>query len=321
MNYIHEILPSGHDIYLFMERFDKVCVGGTRVRSYPSQKEAFLDCKRLSEAMSYKCAWAELPWYGAKAVINSEYSDLTEKDWAAYAKILNKLEGHFITATDVGVSLKDIAYLKTMTPYVSTTDTAEATASVLIGCIRTVSRITHIPLDTVLIHGMGKIGSLVAKMLYELNASRIFICDIDRSRCDFFKKLDPIVFHVASPDDIDMSVDYLVPCSVGPVFTTENAVDIKALVICGAANSQLENDGMAEYFHDRKILYIPDFIGNSGGILEVAVSEGVAGPGAIECVPKKLEKLIYKSRALRRSLLSIAKEKCQYTLAVKNAAA
>lgn len=321
MNYIHEVLPSGHDIYLFLERFDRVCVGGTRVRNYPSQKEAFFDCKRLSEAMSYKCAWAELPWYGAKAVIHSEYSDLTEKDWAAYAKILNKLEGHFITATDVGISLKDIEYLKTMTPYVSLTDTAEATASVLIRCIRTVSRMTNVPLGTVLIHGMGKIGSLVAKMLYELNASMIFICDIDGSRCDFFKKLDPIVFHVVSPDDIDMRVDYLVPCSVGPVFTIENVVDIKASVICGAANSQLENDGVAEYFHDKKILYIPDFIANSGGILKVAVSEGVAGPAAIECVPKKLEKLIFKSRALRKSLLSLAKDKCRDRMTIRDAAA
>jgi len=321
MNNIHELLPGGHDVYLFIERLDKVCVGGTRVKKYPTPAEAYSDCRRLSKSMSYKCAWAKLPWYGAKAVIDSVYSDLTEKDWIAYATILNRLQGHFITATDVGMSMKDIDYLKTLTPYVSAMDTAEATADVLVKCILTVSRMRNIPLNSVLIHGVGKIGSLVAKMLYEHNASRIFICDIDESRLVYFKKLDPIVFHVVSPADVDMNVDYLIPCSVGPLITDDNVLDIKASVICGAANSQLANDDVAELLHEKKILYVPDFIANSGGLLKVAVSERAADPISLDCVPKKLEKLLFKSQALRKSLLSLANGKFRNRMSLRNAAA
>lgn len=311
MNYLHEILPGGRNVYLCIESLDKISVGGTRVRKYPSPAAAYADCKRLCASMSYKCAWAELPWYGAKAVIDSEHRDLTEKDWAAYAAILNRLGGHFITATDVGATMSDMEYLRTLTPHVSVMDTAEATAGVLMKCILATSRMCSIPIASVLIHGVGKIGSLVARKLYERGASMIYICDIDKSRCDFFKKLDPLVFHVVSPADIDMSVDYLIPCSIGPLITNDNACDIKASVICGAANCQLESDDVAEVLHERKVLYVPDFIANSGGLLKVAVSEGAAGPIAIECVPKKLEKLLFKSRALRRSPLSLARERCR----------
>jgi glutamate dehydrogenase/leucine dehydrogenase len=63
---------------------------------------------------------------------------------------------------------------------------------------------------------------------------------------------------VISPDDMDMKVDYFVPCSSGPAVTRNNASYIKASVICGAANNQLESDDLAELLHGRGIIYVPD---------------------------------------------------------------
>ncbi|MDA2919261.1 hypothetical protein MYX76_07205 [Desulfobacterota bacterium AH_259_B03_O07] len=318
MNYISENLPGGHKVYIHLERFDKVCIGGTRVRKYLSDEEALDDCKRLCLAMGYKCAWARLPWFGAKAVINADNSDLTKDDWNAYARELNMLGGCFITATDVGTTINDIEYLKSMTPYVSTIDTTNATAKVVINCMNTVANKINIPIDTVLIQGVGKIGSLIAKNLYDLGCPHIFICDIDESRCNNLKKLDPKVFQLVSPNDIDMKVDYLVPCTAGTLVTRDNFSDLKASVICGAANNQLEEDNLADRLHERGILYVPDFIANSGGLLNMAISEVITSPDSIDAVSYKLELLLFKFESFDKSLLSIAKDQCRRRLFLVN---
>ncbi|HXG30125.1 MAG TPA: hypothetical protein VNK81_00635 [Thermodesulfobacteriota bacterium] len=112
---------------------------------------------------------------------------MTEDDWNAYAKVLNRLEGTFLTATDIRTSIKDMEYLKTMTPYVSTIDTADATAYVIVSCINTVAGSMNIRVDSILIQGIGKVGSLVAGMLYKLRPSCVFVCDIDESRPEYLK--------------------------------------------------------------------------------------------------------------------------------------
>jgi glutamate dehydrogenase/leucine dehydrogenase len=302
-----------------MEKSGEVCVGGTRVLKYRSPEDAFSDCERLCETMAYKCAWARLPWYGAKAVVDASPSNMTKEDWEAYAKILNGLEGSFLTATDIGISIKDMEYLKIMTPYVSTFDTVHATAYVVVECIKSVARSRNIPIDSVLVQGVGKVGSLVAEMLHKISPSRIFVCDIDKSRGENLRRLDPNLFRVIPPDDIGIKVDYFVPCSIGPVVTKDNISDIKASVICGAANNQLENDELAYLLDDRGILYIPDFIANSGGLLKVAISERVISSDSLDSVSKKLELLLLKSQSFDKFLLSLAKDQCRRRLLlVKN---
>lgn len=295
-----------------MERYGKVCVGGTRVRaSIDLPMRPSLTASVCVRLWPNKCAWAKLPWYGAKAVIDADSSDLTEDNWDAYARVLNRLEGTFLTATDTGTSIKDMEYLKTMTPYVSTIDTADATAYVIVSCINTVAGSMNIRVDSILIQGIGKVGSLVAGVLYKLRPSCVFVCDIDESRSEYLKKLDPKVFRVTSPDDMDMKVDYFVPCSSGPVVTRNNASYIKASVIFGAANNQLESDDLAELLHGRGIVYVPDFIANSGGLLKVAMSSGIVSSDSLDSPPRKLEALLLKSKSFDRSLLFLAKDQCR----------
>jgi leucine dehydrogenase len=41
-------------------------------------------------------------------------------------------------------------------------------------------------------------------------------------------------------------------------------------MICGAANNQLAAPGDAEALHARGILYLPDYVANGGGIINVS---------------------------------------------------
>jgi Glutamate dehydrogenase/leucine dehydrogenase len=41
-------------------------------------------------------------------------------------------------------------------------------------------------------------------------------------------------------------------------------------VVCGAANNQLAHPGIEKVLQDRGILYAPDYVVNSGGVIQVA---------------------------------------------------
>jgi valine dehydrogenase (NAD+) len=45
---------------------------------------------------------------------------------------------------------------------------------------------------------------------------------------------------------------------------------LQAQVVCGAANNQLANEGVAKQLEQRGIVYAPDYCVNSGGLIQVA---------------------------------------------------
>jgi len=63
--------------------------------------------------------------------------------------------------------------------------------------------------------------------------------------------------------------DIFVPCAVGGVLNKENIPSLKCQAVAGAANNQLGNPEDAISLRDRAILYVPDFIANSGGAIAI----------------------------------------------------
>jgi leucine dehydrogenase len=63
-------------------------------------------------------------------------------------------------------------------------------------------------------------------------------------------------------------VDAVCPCAVGALLNPETIPQIKARVICGAANNQLLDMARdSQLLHERGIYYIPDFLVNRMGIV------------------------------------------------------
>src|SRR5258708_7850817 len=94
-------------------------VGGTRFWRYDHPDLALADAKRLSRAMSYKCALAGLPAGGGKAVIMAGEGGLTPELIAAYGRFLNRIGDLFATGEDVGFSVGACEQLKATTPFVA----------------------------------------------------------------------------------------------------------------------------------------------------------------------------------------------------------
>nr|WP_202899454.1 hypothetical protein [Kordiimonas gwangyangensis] len=74
-----------------------------------------------------------------------------------------------------------------------------------------------------------------------------------------------------SPDEIHaVDCDVYAPCALGGTLNPKTLGDIKATIIAGAANNQLETEGKEdEQLRKRGILYAPDYVINAGGIISV----------------------------------------------------
>jgi valine dehydrogenase (NAD+) len=57
---------------------------------------------------------------------------------------------------------------------------------------------------------------------------------------------------------------------MGGALTDEVVAALQARVVCGAANNQLAHPGVEKLLADRGVLYAPDYVVNSGGVIQVA---------------------------------------------------
>jgi leucine dehydrogenase len=94
--------------------------GGTRLWSYANDDEALHDALRLSQGMSYKNAMAGLKFGGGKAVIiKSEGFSGTDALYERYGEFVDQLNGDYVTAEDVGMSVEIMEKVAKTTKYVA----------------------------------------------------------------------------------------------------------------------------------------------------------------------------------------------------------
>ncbi|MDH4309902.1 MAG: leucine dehydrogenase, partial [Acidimicrobiia bacterium] len=127
MGVFDQVAPWGHEEVLY--GFDPVsglrtivaihstalgpALGGTRFYSYRSEDEALFDVLRLSRGMSYKAAAAGLDLGGGKAVIIGDPRTASgERLFRAYGRIIDSLQGRYITAEDVGTTSSDMEIIR-----------------------------------------------------------------------------------------------------------------------------------------------------------------------------------------------------------------
>ena len=257
-------------------------VGGTRWQPYAGRDEALRDVLRLSGAMTMKAAGARLPFGGGKAVVIGDPAAKTDAMLRSYARFVTKFGGKFITTTDVGTTTAEVDRLSELTPYMcgmspekgGSGDTSALTATtVLQGMRATLDALDGSPDFAgrrVAVVGVGKVGGKVAAQLAESGAE-VLVADV---RADAADALAAEIGATALPVDEAMRAecDILSPNALGGVLNAETIPQLRCRGICGAANNQLERDPEdAAQIAARDILYAPDFIVNSGGLISVAI--------------------------------------------------
>ena len=112
------------------------------------------------------------------------------------------------------------------------------------------------------IQGAGSVGKKLAEYLAGAGAN-VFISDIDKLKLEAINDNNITCIDDAFTFDCDL----LAPCAVGGIFTKSSIKDLNCKIIAGGANNQLLNTSVADDLHERGILFIPDILINSGGVI------------------------------------------------------
>tara|TARA_B100000749_G_scaffold280899_1_gene280951 strand:- start:26296 stop:27414 length:1119 start_codon:yes stop_codon:yes gene_type:complete len=269
-------------------------LGGTRMWNYATEEEAFVDVLRLSKGMTYKAAAAGLNLGGGKAVIIGDpKTQKTEALFRAFGAFVNSLHGMYITAEDVGTTVKDMEYIFMETPYVTgipkafggSGDPSPYTAHGTLMGIKAAAK-RKLGADSleglrVTVQGLGNVGSNLVDYLVAEKAI-VTIADIDKEKVNHLtnkydiQSLDP-------ESIITAETDILAPCALGAVINDKTISNLKCKAIAGGANNQLAESRHASALKELGILYAPDYVVNSGGLMNVFVElEGYSSERAID---------------------------------------
>lgn len=298
-------------------------LGGTRWQTYPSAAAALTDALMLSKAMSYKCALAGLPWGGGKAVIIGDPKHKTKSQLRGYGQSVEHLGGSFKTGTDVGVTDSDVKVMAQTSKNmlgVSPRDSKGLTTSsaAALGVFYSLQASFKYLYGSgslrgrrIGIKGIGKLGGELAR-LCSLAGARLVVADIDEDALGKFLSGVPKA-EVAPPNEIHAyELDAYAPCALGSEFNAAAVGKLKAPIVAGGANNQLENDAAGDALHRAGILYAPDYVANSGGLIYVAdeLDKGGFKPMRVRRRVKKisatLESIYERSRELNVSPHRIA---------------
>jgi valine dehydrogenase (NAD+) len=258
-------------------------LGGTRFHPYPSEKAALADVLHLSRAMSYKNALAGLDHGGGKAVILGDPTrDKTEVLLRAYGRFVQSLGGRYVTACDVGTYVEDMDIVARESEFVTgrslshggAGDSSILTAFGVYQGMRAAAE--HVWGDPTLsghrvgIAGVGKVGTVLVDHLLA-DGAEVIVADISEQAIERICTAHPGV--VVAPDTAALvcePIDVYAPCALGSALDDPTVASLHAKIVCGGANNQLEHPGVEKILDERGILYAPDYVVNSGGVIQVA---------------------------------------------------
>lgn len=285
--------------------------GGTRIRAYASPDEALQDALRLAAAMTRKYAINGLPFGGGKAVLVEQSIGDRATALCALGDFVESLRGRFITGSDLGATESDMHLMATRTGYIECRDGAEATSESVFQAIRAALEVRlgsdALQNRTVAIQGIGAVGSRLARKCVEAGA-RVIVADTDADRVAALAASIPVT-SCPTGDILHVRADVLAPCAVGGVIRSDETNALRCEILCGGANNILDRDETADLLEARGIVYVPDFLANSGAAVEGAWTQ-LAGAGdyspQIAAIGTRVRQILEDARRARVSPLAAA---------------
>jgi leucine dehydrogenase len=306
--------------------------GGCRLWRYETDDAALHDVLRLSQGMSYKNAMAGLAFGGGKAVIlKSADFDGSHALYEKFGDYVEQLNGSYITAEDVGMTVPIMETVARRTRYVTGLpkkaghaggDPSPKTAW---GIFKGIEAAVKFKLSrdgveglTVAVQGIGHVGYNLCRYLTDAGA-KLVVSDMDAERVKAAREefgadavgLDDILFQ---------EVDVLAPCALGAVLNEATIPKLRTSIIAGAANNQLETAADGHRLADAGILFAPDYVINAGGIINVAAEYlGDADDDdvmqQIEAIGPRLTKIFEQAATTGRPTNVIADEQARNLIA------
>lgn len=302
-----------------------LATGGTRYATYTTEPEALRDALRLSVAMTAKCIVSGLPYGGAKGVIMAKSPGKKSTELlSAYAQVVESLSGAFRTGEDVGMTEEDVQVLLTHSQYFNgkrgiagdpSPFAAQSVALVMDRMVR-----AHLGAEpknlNYAIKGVGKVGGALAHILINIGAE-VIVSDTSEEALNNIRSSHHRILTLPSSEIAFTDSDVYSPCALGNEVTADTISKFRTRMICGGANNQLASSKFANILESKHILYVPDYLANAGGLINV--SDELESDGynkdrvekRISLLGDIAEDLYLKSRSNNRTLLEEVEEYVQ----------
>ncbi len=249
-------------------------LGGCRFLHYNSTDDAVNDAIRLAKDMSYKGVMAKLPQGGGKAVIMKPNGHFNRQAlFSAFGRFVEEINGRYITAIDSGTTAVEMDIISQQTAHVTSTSqddnpsiyTSRGVFEGIKSAVKNKLKKTDLSGLRVAVQGLGNVGYPLVQSLHHAGATLI-VSDIDSERV----RQVATEFNATpvAPDEIyRVECDVFSPCGLGAIVNAHTLPQFKCKIIAGSANNQLatEHDGLDLF--KRGILYAPDYVINSGGLI------------------------------------------------------
>ncbi|CAN5566884.1 leucine dehydrogenase [soil metagenome] len=256
-------------------------LGGTRFWNYANDEEALTDALRLSRGMTYKAAVSGVNLGGGKAVIIGDAKTMkSEALFRAYGRMVDSLRGRYITAEDVNTSVRDMEWIRMETKYVTgvggaggSGDPSPVTAfgvySGMKACARFAWGTDSLNGKRIVVQGAGNVASHLVHSLTKEGA-KVFVTDIFNEKAQELAAQTGAT--VIKPEDVfTTECDIFSPNALGAILNDSTIPNLSCSIVCGGANNQLQEEHKhGAMLKERGIVYGPDYVVNSGGLMNVA---------------------------------------------------
>jgi leucine dehydrogenase len=256
-------------------------LGGTRMWQYNNEWEALNDALRLSRGMTFKSAVAGLNLGGGKAVIIGDAkTQKTPELMKRFGEFVHSLSGKYITAEDVGMETSDMDLVREVTPYVTGISESKGGAGnpspitaygVYVG-MKAAAKFKYgsdvLENKKVIVQGIGHVGETLVDHLTQEGA-KVIITDINQARLEEVRAKYGAEIYTGE-NIYGLDADIYAPCALGATINDATINQLNVDIIAGAANNQLANETVhGKILMEKGIVYAPDFVINSGGIINV----------------------------------------------------
>ncbi len=258
-------------------------LGGCRMLAYENEEKALLDALRLSRGMTYKSAAAGLNLGGGKAVIIGDAKSMkSEILFRSFGRFVESMAGRYITAEDVGTTVKEMEWVRMETDHVvgisrafgGSGDPSPVTAfGVYHGMRAALKKVfgsDSLKGRTIALQGVGQVGFYLIGHLLSAEA-KVIATDIDDERIKRAAREYEAITFVGPEEIYDVDCDIFAPCALGGTVNPKTIPRLRCRIVAGSANNVLENEDVDQpLLEQRGILYIPDYVISSGGLINVS---------------------------------------------------
>lgn len=251
----------------------------------------------LARAMTWKNAFADIPFGGAKSGIKGDPKKVNKEAYIrAFARAIKQyIPNKYVAGPDMNMGENDMAI------FVDEIGTKQAatgkpfsigglphelgsTGFGVAKAVEVAAEFSKINLNgaTVAIEGFGNVGTFTMKFLTEKGANIIAISDSKgtiynkkglnyEKLMDAKKKKGTVTAYsdgIVLPTEklFEIQVDILIPGARPNVITDANAANVKAKLIVEAANVPIPIN-VEKKLAKKGILIVPDFVANAGGVI------------------------------------------------------